>query len=707
MSDGASPTEIEPIPSPDPGTGRRHITVAIAGNPNTGKTTLLNHLVGANFTVGNWPGVTVEKKEGKTVFDNVTVEFIDLPGIYTLEPVSDDERVAVDFLTRETPDVILNVIETPNIERNLSLTMELAEMGIPMVMALNMADEATRSGLSIDCAKVEALTGIRALPTIGRTGQGARLLMPAILDAHAQRRLPRNLPYGNTLEEKLRAYDEIATSKRDALERLAADPSAVKAIEALAGQELAQTIRDGRAGAAEGLYRAVARRRVVKGRQVTAALDSFFLHPILGLIAYLVIMYLFFKIAFDVSAPFMAWLDGFMNGFLGPLAHQVLLAVNAPAIVADFIGEAVIGGVGFVLTFMPLIAVMFFLLTLMGMTGYMARLPFLLDRFMRHFGLNGKAVIPLLLGMGCNVPAVMATRTMESRRDRLLVTMMIPFISCPARLVVFSFFASIFFPNPALVIMGMYMGGIVVAVLTSMLLKNTLYRRESTSMLIELPPYRMPRLSTVGVIVWSSVREFLVRAGTTIFAVSVIVWLMVHLPLGAKPGDSVVAMVGKAITPIFTPLGIDDWRVTTSLIPAFLARETALGFMATVYSVEDDTAPPAFDAGAAIGEQARGLVEAAGKSVASLFTLGISTLQADDTSGSPLSAAIAKSMTPAAALSFMILMLLYNSCLAVVGVMAKEIGRKESLAFLAYSFAVGWGVAFVVYRLGQIAPGGR
>lgn len=703
MSDAGCHTDAAPDLPASRTAGKARLSVAIAGNPNTGKTTLLNHLVGANFSVGNWPGVTVERKQGSVVFNDVVVDFVDLPGIYTLEPVSDDERIAVEFLKTESPDVILNVIETPNIERNLVLTMELAEMGIPMVMALNMADEAVRAGLSVNCATVERLTGIRAMPTVGRTGQGAKALLPALIDAQAQRRFPRNLPYGDTLEQHLRAWDDIATSKHDALKRLGANADAVRAIEAASGQDFAQVIRDGRAGAAEGLYRAVARRQPRKGRELTAALDSVFLHPILGLGAYLVIMYLFFKIAFDVSAPIMAWLDGFINGFVGPLASQFLLAIQAPSLLAEFVGEAVIGGVGFVVTFLPLIVIMFFLLTLMGMTGYMARLPFLLDRFMRRFGLNGKAVIPLLLGLGCNVPAIMATRTMESRRDKLLVTMMIPFISCPARLVIFSFFAALFFPNPALVIMGLYIGGIVVAVLTSMLLKNTLYRREATSMLIELPPYRMPRMRTIGVIVWSHAREFLRRAGTTIFAVSIIVWMMVHIPFGAQPADSVVARVGKAMTPIFAPLGIDDWRVTTSLIPAFLARETALSFMATVYSVEDVRPIATFNAGGALAEQGAGLVKAVGQSAASLVTLGISTLQTEDTGQSALREAIARSMTPAAALSFMILMLLYNSCLAVASVMAKEIGRKESLAFLVYSFALGWGVAFVVYRIGLLA----
>lgn len=699
MTESYCHTETVVAPPASQVAGKPRLRVAIAGNPNTGKTTLLNHLVGANFTVGNWPGVTVERKQGSTVFEGVVLDFVDLPGIYTLEPVSDDERITVDYLVGEAPDVILNVIETPNFERNLGLTVELAEMGIPMVMALNMADEAARVGMSVNCAQVEELTGMRAIPTVGRTGQGARELLPAIVRAADTGRFPRNFRYGDAIEARLRAFDDVATSKHDALRRLAATPAAVHELERFHGRDLAQIVRDERAAVVEGLYRAAVRRSAAQGREFTAAADTFLLHPVFGLIAYLAIMYLFFKVSFDASAPLMDWLDGFVNGFLAQATAHAMTAIGLPPIVTGFVSEAVIGGVGFVLTFMPLIAIMFFLLTLLGMSGYMARLPFLLDRFMHRIGLNGKAVIPLLLGMGCNVPAVMATRTMESRRDRFIVAMMIPFISCPARLVVFSFFAALFFPNPTLVIMGLYLAGIAAAVLTSLLLKGTLFRRAPTSMLIELPPYRMPRMRTVGVIVWSHVREFLYRAGTTIFAVSVIVWLLVHVPFGAKPEDSLVAGIGKAITPIFAPLGMDDWRVNTSLIPAFLARETALSFMATVYAVEDETGPGEFNALDALGEQARGLVEAGIRSVSSLFTLGIGTLQAEDGAGSALREAIATSVPPAAAMSFMILLLLYNSCLAVVSVMAREIGRGAALGYLAYSFIVAWVVAFVVYRI--------
>lgn len=337
----------------------------------------------------------------------------------------------------------------------------------------------------------------------------------------------------------------------------------------------------------------------------------------------------------------------------------------------------------------------------------MARLPFVLDRFMSRIGLNGKAIIPLLLGLGCNVPAIMATRALESTRDKMIVCLMIPFMSCPARLVVFSFFAVLFFPNPALVIMGLYVMGVVVAIGTSLFIKQRLFKNSPSLLVMELPPYRMPRLRTVGAIVWSHTREFLDRAGKVIFTVSVVVWLLIHVPFGAKPADSLVASAGKAITPIFAPIGLTDWRATTSLIPAFLAREVALSFMATIYAAEQEAAPPAqpMNVGAALQEQGVGLAEAVKNSVASLFSLGFSTLEATDNGNNALKDAVKSTFTPLSSLSFMILLLLYNSCLAVYSVMAKELGRKFANWFMIYSFIIGWGVAFVVYQGGKLLGG--
>lgn len=654
----AAPSSSSPASAQAPS----HLTVAIAGNPNTGKTTLLNLLAGANFSVGNWPGVTVEKKEGTAVYQNTTFHFVDLPGIYTLEPLSEDERIAANYLTAEKPDVILNVLETPNLARNLGLTLELAQFNTPMVLALNMADEARRAGLSVNLPALENKLGAKALPTIGRTGAGVKELLPAILQAHAQGRPPN---------------------------------------------AIGQNTREDRQRAADALYAAVAIKREARGGHITQKLDAVLLHPLFGLLAYLVIMYLFFKISFDFSAPYMDWLDGFVNGFLAPLARQTLLAVSAPPLLAQFVAEAVLGGFAFVLTFLPLIAVMFFLLTLLGMSGYMARLPFVLDRFMSKIGLDGKAIIPLLLGLGCNVPAIMATRALESKRDKMIVCLMIPFMSCPARLVVFSFFAVLFFPNPALVIMGLYLMGVVVAIGTSLFIKQRMFKNSPSLMVMELPPYRMPRLRTVGAIVWSHTREFLDRAGKVIFTVSVVVWLLIHVPFGAKPADSLVASAGKAITPIFAPIGLTDWRATTSLIPAFLAREVALSFMATIYAAEQEAELPAqpMNVGEALQEQGVGLAEAVKNSVVSLFNPGFSTLEVTDNEDNALKDAVKNTFTPLSSLSFMILLLLYNSCLAVYSVMSKELGRKFANWFMVYSFIIGWVVAFVVYQGGRLLGG--
>jgi ferrous iron transport protein B len=638
------------------------LVVAIAGNPNTGKTTILNALVGTNFTVGNWPGVTVEKKEGALVYDGVRLRFVDLPGIYTLEPVSDDERVARDFLVNERPDVILNVVETPNLQRNLNLTLELAEFGVPMVVALNMADEARAAGLRVDAGALGEMLGVRALPTIGRTGAGVRDLLPALMAARAGGHAPKRMG-GESADDEMR--------------------------------------RAARRDFAAEIFRRVARREAMPGRaaHVTRALDRVLLHPIFGLLIYLAVLYVFFKISFDFSAPYMDWLDGLFTGYLAPLAMQVLNGIGAPALVGHFVGEAVLGGFAFVLTFLPLIAVMYFFLTLLGMSGYMARLPFLLDRFMGVLGLNGKAIIPLLLGLGCNVPAIMAMRTLESRRDKMLVALMIPFISCPARLVVFSFFAALFFPNPALVIMGLYVLGVVVAVATSFFVQKRMFRADPALLVMELPPYRLPRLHTVGVIVWSHVKEFLTRAGTTIFGVSVAVWLLVHVPFGAKPQDSVVAWIGKAVTPVFAPIGLNDWRATTSLIPAFLAREVALSFMATIYAAEDAAPQAPVDAAAGAVEQIRALGETVLRSGQALIDPRMQTFDVGEIGDSALRTAVAQTFTPASALSFMLLLLLYNSCLAVYGVMRKELGARFANTFMLYSFVVGWGVAFVAYRV--------
>jgi len=456
---------------------KKTIRVALAGNPNVGKTSLLNHLAGTTLKVGNWPGVTVEKKEGSLFYEGYTINLIDLPGIYTLEPVSEDEFIAHRFLTEETPDVILNVVETPNMERDLLLTVELLELGIPTVLVLNMIDEAQKLGIDIDTERLEELLGIKVVKTNGRTGAGVKDLPRVVVETYEKGIRPKEVKYSEDLERLLASIREsVDESKHYLIKKLLTHREYFQHIERLYGKPAYHVIRENRFAFAHGLYNEVIKRKPITSMDITTLLDRFLLHPYIGTVVFFLIMFTLFKISFDFSKPFMDWLDGFLNGFVSPIIKMIFKDLGAPTLVIGFFSEAFIGGVGFVLTFTPLIAVIYFLLSFLEFTGYLPRIAFLMDRFMHKLGLHGKSLVPLLLGFGCNVPAIVATRTMESKRDKLLVIAMIPFMSCPARLVVFSFFAITFFKNPTLVIFSLYMLGVVMALITAMILRKIALR---------------------------------------------------------------------------------------------------------------------------------------------------------------------------------------------------------------------------------------
>ncbi|MFN3472292.1 MAG: ferrous iron transport protein B, partial [Aquificaceae bacterium] len=360
-----------------------------------------------------------------------------------------------------------------------------------------------------------------------------------------------------------------------------------ESIRKIFGKNMHEVIKDQRYATAHGIYKEVVHRKPLTSRDITDSIDKILLHPWLGIPIFLLVMFFVFKISFDFSAPFMDWIEGFINGFVAPLAAEVLTYLGAGDLIKRVVSEALIGGIGFVLTFLPLIAAIYFILSLLEFSGYLPRIAFLMDKFMHRLGLHGKSLVPLLLGFGCNVPAIVATRTLETRRDKLLVIAMIPFMSCPARLVVFSFFAVIFFKNPALVIFSLYLLGIVVALITALILRKSLFKGSLYHFVMELPPYRLPTLRLLLRVVWVYVKDFLYRAGTLIFAASVVIWLLLNLPPGVKnPSESIAGYIGKSIAPLFAPLGLEDWRMSTSLIPAFLAREIVLSSMATIYAAE-------------------------------------------------------------------------------------------------------------------------
>ncbi len=693
----------------------KSIKVALAGNPNVGKTTLLNHAAKTNLKVGNWAGVTVEKKEGFVNYRGYDIHFIDLPGIYTLEPISEDEWIAYNFIAEEKPDVIVNVIETTNAERDLLLTTELLEFERPMIIALNMSDEAAKLGIDVDIEHTSELLDVPVIRTNGRNGNGVEQMLDKIVESAQNPRYPRAPKYHEQIETLL---DRIAADGEGGFGTAREKPNKralLKILQESDGRyeekaKLEKSLKKGidgiikeeRYAFARGLFDETFKKKKSTGRDITDRIDKYALHPIFGFFIFLFVIFLLFKISFDFSTPLMNWTESFINDFLSPLALSALSHVGAGKWLPQFFSQAIVGGVGFVLTFVPLIGMIYFLLALLEMSGYMPRIAFVMDRFMHKLGLHGKGMIPLLLGFGCNVPAVMATRTLENKRDKYLVMAMIPFMSCPARLVVFSFFAVLFFVHPAVVIFGLYLLGILIGLLTAFVLRKTAYRGKLSHFVMELPPYRIPRIRTVFQITWVQVKSFLYRAGTVIFAASVVIWVLLNTPPNLKnQSDSAAAYVGKAITPVLAPIGIKDWRISTSLIPAFLAREIVLSSMGTIYSVDIQHKTTEFHFLPALEGQMKGLAEATKASCMSLLTPELQTLQTDSGQQS-LQTVIRSSFTTASALSFMIFLLLYTSCLATVAVMVREGGKKFGLLFLAYSFVIAWGVAFVVYQVGSL-----
>jgi ferrous iron transport protein B len=683
----------------------RTIRVAIVGNPNVGKTTLLNHIAGTRLKVGNWPGVTVEKKEAFIDFGDYRIHLVDLPGLYTLEPLSEDERIAVNFLETGDPDVILNVIETPNLERNLILTSQILELGKPTLLVLNMWDEARRLGIDVDTKRLETLLNVGVVRTVGRTGEGVKDILPAIVRIFEEGRRPK-VSYSPDLEK---ALSDLASrtglkTKRDLIKALMSSPEERKSLESRFGKAFGDLIDDERYAFAHGLTAEVVKRRAGGGRELTDLVDRVVLHPLAGFAVFVIVIYVTFKVAFDFSTPLVDWIDGFMADFLGPSAGLLLESLNFPPWFVRFFSEAVIGGVGFVLTFVPLIGSLYFLITLLEMSGYIPRVAFLMDRFMHRLGLHGRSVIPLIMGFGCNVPAIVATRTMESTRDKVLVTVMIPFMSCPARLVVFAFFVSIFFKdNPAVVITFLYLLGVLVALTTAFLLRKAVYKGALSHFVMELPPYRLPSLRTLLTITWVHLKDFLYRAGTLIFGASILIWVLLNTPPGVKGiSESVAGKVGRALVPVFEPIGIDNWKAVTSLIPAFLAREIVISSMGTIYTAQE--APEGreeFKVGEEFRDQMVSLGYALKESFLSLLTLKVVAFEVEEEEEG-LKGLIREDFTPSSALSFMVFILIYTSCLGTFAVLAREIGKRRAVLFLGYSFVAAWVTSFVVYRVSRL-----
>ncbi len=564
--------------------------VAMAGNPNVGKTALLNLLTGGDFTVANFPGATVEKKEGKAVINGVEITFVDLPGIYSLEAETIDEKVARDYIVKEKPDLILNVVNALNLERNLYLTLQLTKFGIPMVVALNMIDEAEREGIEIDDRMLEQILGVPVVKTSAVKGYGLERLKEEIVKGG---RVPR--VFDRPLEEIIEIAAEIGR----------------------------KVVRSGKGKA---------------GIDIDETFDEVFMDRHLGIPIFLSFMWMMFVFTYTVADP--------ITSFLSELFDSIASYVSGHGgWFFSMLGDGVIAGVGSVLSFVPNIAFLFLALSVLELSGYMPRAVYLVDGIMSRFGLNGRAIIPLIMGFGCNVPAVLATRSIEDERVRIATVVVNPFMSCSARLPIYLLFAGIFFPgNGSAVIMSLYLIGVLIALASALLLRKTLLKGES-EFIMELPPYMLPNLRELWLMTWSRTKHFIQKAGTVILLMSVIVWFITSYP-GGSIEASYAAMLGKALQPLFSPMGW-SWELVLALISGFVAKEVVVA------------------------------------------TIGVLNIE------------VAEVLTPWQAFAFMLFTLLYMPCFATIAAIKAEVGTKWTLFAVAFSFAVAYIIALIATGVGM------
>ena len=714
------------------------ITVAVAGNPNAGKSTLINAIAGSRLHVGNWPGVTVEKKEARFEFEGRAIRLIDLPGTYSLSPYTQEEIIARDYLLHGKPDLIINVVDATNLERNLYLTVQLLELGIPTVMALNIFDEAEAKGYQIDVSGIAGMLGITVIPTAAVKNRGLRELLTAVL-ATAERReahQPRQLSYGADIDAAVteigrtlhHRYPELAAryplrwlsckllegdvevSKEVNLAPDAVAGDALDHLHRAHGEDIESLMADARYGLANGLTREVLKRPEIRKEELTEKIDRIVLNRFLGIPIFLAAMWVMFKLTFDLSAPFGDWLDGMIAGPFMRWTAVALGAVGAPDWTVSLAVDGVMAGVGFVLVFVPVIFAMMFFITFLEGSGYMARAAFVMDRAMHAIGLHGKSFIPMLLGFGCNVPGIYATRTLENPRDKALTALLIPLMSCGARLPVYVLFAGVFFGASAgTVIWSLYILGIALAIFMGLIFKRTLFKGETPMFIMELPPYRMPSFQSLCLHTWEKGKHFLIKAGTYILAVSVFVWFALNLPWGVESKrDSYLGQAGATIAPIFAPLGFGTWEASASLLTGVIAKEIVVGTMGEIYApgTQEETAEETVPT---LGEDLREIVVSFGgavKDAASnvVSTFGVTSLAAEDEEGdSPLKGAVRGAFTPLSAYAFMAFVLLYMPCVVVAIAMRQEFGSWKwfGVAF-AYQSALAWSVALIIYQGGRL-----
>lgn len=675
---------------------RNSYTIGLVGNPNCGKTTLFNALTGARQRVGNWPGVTVEKKSGEFRQDGLRIEVVDLPGTYSLDvidrDISLDERVARDYVHTGAADLIVNIVDASNLERNLYLTTQLAEMGVPLLVVLNMTDVAAAKGMQVDAAALAAQLGCPVVPVIAAQGTGIEVLKMAILAAAIEQPRARvELPAVDPLEEDA----DIA--------------------QAMARYELTSRI-----------VTAVVQSAAAAAVDTTERIDRVVLNRALGIPIFLLLMYLMFMFTINLGGAFIDFFDQaaaalFVDGF-----GKLLAAAGSPEWLNVLLAKGIGGGLQTVATFIPVIGFLYLFLSVLEDSGYMARAAFVMDRFMCWIGLPGKSFVPLIVGFGCNVPAIMATRTLEHRRDRLMTIAMAPFMSCGARLPVYVLFAAAFFPSDAQnVVFGLYLIGIAVAMLTGLILKNSLLKGEATPFIMELPPYHLPTLKGVLIHTWDRLKSFVINAGRIIVPMVLVLNFLNAIGTDGSFGNedsdkSMLAEVGRTITPAFTPLGLteENWPAAVGIFTGVLAKEAVVGTLNSTYQAlaEEDAEAAgekpkeekAFDLGNALSAAVATIPEKLGEALGKWgdpLGIGVGDLSDQEAVAAEKEVAVstfgamaARFDGAAGAFAYLLFILLYFPCTAAIAAVYQESGMRWTLFVGAWTTGMAYGLSTLVYQ---------
>ena len=662
---------------------------ALAGNQNCGKTTLFNALTGSNQHVGNFPGVTVDQKAG--VIKGTDHQVVDLPGIYSIRPYTQEEIVTRDFILKSRPDAIINIVDATNIERNLYLTLQLLTLQVPTVIALNMMDELVGNGGSVDVQKMSEAIGVPVVPISAAKNQGITELVDTLLDTASRRVTPKVqdfCPEGpvhrcihavcHIIEDHAQRINiarrfcamKLIEGEQDFFDALELSQNEKELIEHTVIEMEHETGLDRNAALADMRYNfieKVCNQCVVKAKESkehrrSMQIDKVLTHRIFAIPLFIAIMGLVFFLTFNVVGAFLSDVMSYAIDGLTILADRALTAYGINPVVHSLIIDGIFAGVGSVVSFLPLIVTLFFFLSILEDSGYMARVAFVMDKLLRKIGLSGRSFVPMLVGFGCSVPAIMATRTLSSNRDRKMTILLTPFMSCSAKIPIYTLFAAAFFPGHELLVMlALYFGGILVGILVALVLKNTAFKGNPVPFVMELPNYRFPSAKSVVLLMWEKAKDFLTRAFTVIFMATVIIWFMqtfdTRLNVVENSADSILAALGRLVSPIFAPLGFGDWRMVTALVSGFTAKEAVVSTFGVI--------------------------------------LGVSTEQ--------LGAALHSLFTTASAASFLAFCLLYTPCVAAVSTIKTEL--KSGWKTVGIVFAqclVAWLAAFMVYHVGLL-----